>query len=89
MDTNKQVDPNKKTYHELLMELIKLKEQDYDKFMRKLYEALTGEARDALQSPDPASEKKKALWTMIEYFQTTEEYEKCAELKKMSESIQG
>ena len=88
MDTNKQVDPNKKTYHELLMELIKLKNQDYDKFMRKLYEALTGEARDALQSPDPASEKKKALWTMIEYFQTTEEYEKCSELKKMSDSIQ-
>jgi hypothetical protein len=88
MDTNKQVDPSKKTYHELLMELIKLKNQDYDKFMRKLYEALTGEARDALQSPDPASEKKKALWTMIEYFQTTEEYEKCSELKKMSDSIQ-
>lgn len=89
METNKPIDLNKRTHHELLMELFNLKGKDYDKFMHKLYEALTGEARDALQSPDPVSEKKKALWTMIQYFQNQEEYEKCAELKKMADSLQN
>jgi hypothetical protein len=89
MNTDKAEDLKKQSYHELLLELLELKAKDYDKFMDKLYEALTGEARDALYSQDPASEKKKALWTMIQYFQDKEEFEKCAELKKMADSLQS
>lgn len=78
---------NKNTYQELLLELMGLKSTDYDKFMEKLYEAVSGEFKDALHSNDPVSEKTKALNTMIQYFSDREEYEKCANLKKMVDSL--
>jgi hypothetical protein len=81
------MDQTKKTYHDLLLELINLRETDYDKFMDKMYEALAGEHREVINDGTPATEKKTALWTMIQYFQTKEEYEKCAELKKLAESL--
>lgn len=76
-----------KAYQDLLLELIELKTQDYDKFMDKLYEAVSGEFKDALHNDDPVSAKSKVLNTMIQYFQAKEEYEKCAELKKMADSL--
>jgi hypothetical protein len=74
-------------YHEILMELIHLREKDYDGFMNKLYDALSGEFKDMIHDPTPASEKERAIWTMINHFADKEEYEKCAELKKMTEHI--
>jgi hypothetical protein len=81
------INSTKKTYHDLLLELINLKKQDYDKFMDKLYEALSGEFNEVVHDTTQASEKKRALMTMIQYFQEKEEYEKCADLKRMAESI--
>lgn len=86
MDSNAQPE-KKKSYNELLMELMKLRGSDYDQFMEKMYEALVGEAQTALSSPDPIAEKRRALWTMINYFESKEHYEKCAELKKMADSL--
>ena len=74
-------------YQDLLLELMTLKKTDYDKFMAKLYEAVSGEFKDALHNNDPIDKKEKALNTMIQYFQDREEYEKCAELKKMADSL--
>lgn len=80
-------DGNKKAYQDMLAELMSLKSTDYDMFMAKLYEAVSGEFRDALHNDDPITEKTKALDAMIQYFSNREEYEKCAELKKMADSL--
>ena len=70
-----------RTYNDILLELIRLRESDYDGFMDRLYEALAGEFRDVVE------EKKQAIWTMILHFEKKEQYEKCADLKKLSEEL--
>ena len=79
--------PNKRNYHDILLELIQLRETDYDAFMDRLYEALAGEFRDVVHDKTPVEEKKQAIWTMIEHFSGKEQYEKCADLKRLSEEI--
>lgn len=74
-------------YHQILMELIRLRETDYDAFMDKLYEALSGEFREVVQDNSPVVEKNQAITTMIKYFSDREEYEKCADLKKMMDQL--
>lgn len=74
-------------YHQILLELIKLRETDYDAFMEKLYEALAGEFRDVVNDGSPMAEKSQALNTMIKHFSDREEYEKCADLKKMMDQL--
>jgi hypothetical protein len=68
-------------YSKIMLELQYLRQTDYDGFMDKLYEALTGEFKDSIRDVNPVSEKKQALWTMIHHFEKTEDYEKCAKLK--------
>jgi hypothetical protein len=79
--------PSGPSYREILLELLELRENDYDGFMHKLYDALSGDFRDMVHDDSPLDEKLKALSTMIEYFAEREEYEKCAELKKMSDQL--
>jgi len=55
--------------------------------MDRLYEALTGEFKDALYDTSPVEEKSQAVWSMIKHFEKQEEFEKCASLKKMIEEI--
>jgi hypothetical protein len=69
------------------MELIHLREKDYDGFMNKLYEALSGEFKDMVHDPVPVAEKERAIWTMINHFSDKEEYEKCAELQKLANEL--
>jgi hypothetical protein len=78
---------NNKTYNEILLELIRLRETDYDGFMDRLYEALAGEFRDVVHDKTPIEEKQQAIWTMISHFEKKEQYEKCADLKKLSDEI--
>jgi hypothetical protein len=75
-------------YHEILMELIVLREQNYELFMEKLYEALSGEFRGMVHDTSPIEEKLQALDSIRVHFQAREEYEKCAEIKKMFEELQ-
>jgi hypothetical protein len=67
-----------KKQHELLIELIQLKEQDYDKFLDKFYEAITTEfhqifVEELIKDQDHIS----TLRIMINHFEKKEEYEKC------------
>lgn len=87
MPPKREDDFNKLAYHEILVELLALRETDYDGFMQKLYEALNGEFRDMVNDDSPIGEKKKALWTMLEHFEDREEYEKCANLKRMLDEL--
>jgi hypothetical protein len=79
---NKGADMSNNTpkYQSTLIDLVKLRYADYDAFMERLYEALHGEHKDAINDATPAENKKQALETMIQYFSDKEEYEKCAEL---------
>jgi len=85
--STKSEDKNKQDYHKILLELMQLRETDYDQFMNKLYEALNGQFRSAIHDSEPKEDKRQAIWTMIEYFSNKEEYEKCADLKRMVEEI--
>ena len=76
-------------YSKVLLELVYLRENDYDGFMNRLYEALTGEFRDVLNDTTPKDEKTKAIWTMIKHFEKNEEFEKCADLKKMADQLES
>jgi hypothetical protein len=76
-----------RNYHDILLELIRLRETDYDGFMDRLYEALAGEFRDVVHDGAPIDEKKQAIWTMISHFEKKEQYEKCADLKRLSEEL--
>jgi len=79
--------PDKKKYHDLLIELMDLKDENYDKFMEKLYEAIFGEFKGVISDKEPVTEKKKALNTMMLHFQSKEAYEKCAQIKQLAESL--
>ena len=76
------------SYSKILLDLIYLRNTDYDAFMERLYEALTGDFKDAINDKSPVEEKSQAIWTMINYFQKHEEYEKCAELKKLVDQLE-
>lgn len=71
-------------YSKIMLELVHLRQTDYDAFMDKLYEALTGEFRGAVHDAAPPEEKNQAIWTMIDHFKKTEQYEKCANLKTLA-----
>ena len=55
-------------YSRILLDLIHLRQTDYDAFMNRLYEALTGEFKDALYDTSPIEEKSQAVWSMIKHF---------------------
>lgn len=74
-------------YQSVLVSLVKLRYTDYNAFMERLYEALRGDFKEALHDLTPVEGKQQALATMIDYFQDKEEYEKCAELKKIKDSL--
>jgi hypothetical protein len=74
-------------YEDILLELITLRETDYDAFMFRLYDALAGEYRSIALDKSSVSEKREAISSMIKYFETKEQYEKCADLKKLVEEI--
>jgi hypothetical protein len=67
-----------KKQHELLIELIQLKEQDYDKFLEKLYEAITTDFEGIFKEElIKEKEHQETLKLMIKHFEKKEEYEKC------------
>ena len=74
-------------YSKILLDLIHLRHTDYEAFMNRLYEALTGEFKDVINDSSPVDEKSQAIWTMIKHFEKNEEFEKCAELKKLADAL--
>jgi hypothetical protein len=52
-----------------------------------LYEALTGEFKDVIHDSSPVEDKSQAIWTMIKHFEKNEEFEKCADLKKLADEL--
>jgi hypothetical protein len=48
---------------------------------------LTGEFKDVINDSTPVEEKSQAIWTMIKHFEQNEEFEKCADLKKLADQL--
>ena len=80
-------DITKETYNEKLLELVTLRGKDYDKFMEKLYDALTGDLKNVIHDNSDIQKKLGSFDIMIKYFQDREQYEKCAELKKIADGL--
>jgi len=65
------------------MELIQLRDKDYDKFLDKFYDAINTEFHDVfIQELLKEKEHKETLMVMIKHFEEKEEYEKCQVLLK-------
>ena len=63
---------------ELLYELLQLRDTDYEKFMDKLYEAMTTEFLEIVKSKVFDVDESEAVFkSMIKHFENKEEYEKC------------
>lgn len=63
---------------ELLYELLQLRDTDYEKFMDKLYEAMTTEFLEVVKSKVFDVEESDLVFkSMIRHFENKEEYEKC------------
>ena len=73
---------------QMLAELVSLRHTDFDAFMNLLYDALQNELSGAIFDQTPTTEKQEALNSMIQYFQDREEYEKCAVLRDMVQTIE-
>jgi hypothetical protein len=73
---------------QMLAELVSLRHTDFDAFMNLLYDALQNELSGAIFDQTPTFEKQEALNSMIQYFQDREEYEKCAVLRDMVQTIE-
>lgn len=58
-----------------------------DTMMNMVYEAIMRNEEDAIYSNTPIEEKVTALNNVLGYFETTEEYEKCYNIKKIIDKI--
>ena len=67
-----------KRHHQLLIELIELRDKDYDQFMEKLYDAITTDFEKVFKEElMKDKEHRNTLKLMIKYFENQEQYEKC------------
>ena len=67
-----------KKHHEILMELLTLRETNYDLFIDKLYDAITKDfAKYFKEELIKDKEHQDTLKIMIEHYEKKEEYEKC------------
>ena len=65
----------------LLIELLQLRESNYDLFLDKLYEAITGEFNTVfLEEFIKDKDHQETLQIMINHFEKKEDYEKCEKL---------
>lgn len=83
---------NEKKNRKLLLntaELLELREKDYDAFINKLYETIVEDIQTAIEDPHDAAEKADALKILIEYYENSEEYERCAKLYDLQRKING
>jgi hypothetical protein len=68
-------------HHQILIELLQLRQSNYDLFLDKLYDAITGEFKQIfLEEFIKDKDYREILDSMIHHFEIREEYEKCQKL---------
>ncbi len=67
-----------KNHHEILLELLNLRETNYDLFIDKLYYAITVDFNSYFKEDLARDiENKKTVQIMINHYEKKEDYEKC------------
>lgn len=67
-----------KRYHQLMFEMLELRENNYDLFLDKLYDAITTEFLEYFVKELLKEEiHRETLNSLIKHFEKKEEYEKC------------
>lgn len=67
-----------KKHHEILMELLNLRETNYDLFIDKLYDAITDDfSKYFKEELIKDKDHQDTLKIMIDHYEKKEEYEKC------------
>lgn len=65
-------------YHQILLELLHLRETDYDLFVDKLYDAITNEfSKYFKEELVKDKDHRETLKIMIDHYEKREEYERC------------
>lgn len=67
--------------------LVKLREEDPDRFMETVLIALRNNFNSAVEEPSPKENKIRALDRMIEHFEKLERYEDCAFIAELKQRI--
>jgi|10_taG_2_1085330.scaffolds.fasta_scaffold233501_2 hypothetical protein len=67
--------------------LEELERDSFDKYMRICYNVLVSAPEKMLSHKANPLMKKDGIDTLIDYFKTIEEYEKCSELQKLLKMI--
>lgn len=73
---------------EFLAILNKLKQEDPDRFMELVLEALKTEPDFAVEDDVPVENKRSALKRIREYFESQEKYEDCAFIRDLQKRIE-
>lgn len=65
----------------------KLKESSTEAMMEIIYNSIVKDKMGALKHDAPLSTKIEGVQSVLEFFKQREEYEKCAELKKILDKL--
>ena len=79
--------PNPLHDPELLKALLKLREQRPDEFMDLVLHSLKKYPELAVEDLAPSENKLRALQTMLEHYEASENYEDCAFIKELKDQI--
>jgi len=79
--------PEDRKRQELLSELIRLRNTDYDTFMERMFEALNTVFMDDIKADRSREDKIKSLDSMIKYFSDRDEFEKCQKLVEIKNYV--
>ena len=63
--------------------LLNLEYSDYDQYMDLFYYVIIQNTKETLENEDLVKDKVEVFDTLINYFEETEEYEKCTNLQKL------
>ena len=63
--------------------LLNLEYSDYDQYMDLFYYVIIQNTKEILENEDLVKDKVEVFDTLINYFEETEEYEKCTNLQKL------
>jgi CRISPR/Cas system CMR-associated protein Cmr3 (group 5 of RAMP superfamily) len=64
-----------------------LGEYEYDEFMELFYNLIISHPEDILNHSETPKSKIEKLNHLLKFFEESEQYEKCAEIKKLQELI--
>ena len=82
------MEPNKDFSENFIKNLLlNLEYSDYDQYMDLLYYVIIQNTKEVLENKDAVKDKVEVFDNLINYFEETEEYEKCTNLQKLKSML--